>query len=103
MLLVELSLRTAVPLLFAVATAIWLVAWRCRAAFDARRGPLVRALIAGLIIMIAGYAPFAFSAKAKAIRPSAARTFSGPQLVRASSPSASWDFLSGVSISLPPI
>ena len=67
MLLAELSLRTAVPLLFAVATAIWLVAWRCRSASDARRGPLVRALIAGLIIMIAGYAPFAFLPSHQAI------------------------------------
>jgi hypothetical protein len=59
MLLVEMSLRTAVPLLSALATVIWLIARRCRAASDARSGPLVRALIAGLIIMIAGYAPFA--------------------------------------------
>jgi hypothetical protein len=59
MLFVELNLRTAVPLLLAAATAIWLVASSCRAPSDARSGPMVRAVIAGLIIMIAGYAPFA--------------------------------------------
>jgi hypothetical protein len=59
MLLVEMSLRTAVPLLFALATIIWLIAWRFRAASDTQIGPVVRALIAGLIMMIAGYAPFA--------------------------------------------
>jgi hypothetical protein len=67
MLLVELNLRTAVPLLFGVATVIWLIAWRCRAASNARSGPLVRALIAGLIIMIAGYAPFALLPSHQAI------------------------------------
>ena len=67
MLLVELSLRTAVPLLFGVATVIWLIAWRCRAASDARSGPLIRALTAGLIIMIAGYAPFALLPSHQAI------------------------------------
>jgi hypothetical protein len=67
MLLVELNLRTAVPLLFGVATVIWLVAWRSRAASDTRSGRLVRALIAGLIIMIAGYAPFALLPSHQAI------------------------------------
>ena len=67
MLLVEMSLSTAVPFLLAVATLIWVIARRSRAASDARSGPLVRALIAGLIIMIAGYAPFALLPSHQAI------------------------------------
>jgi hypothetical protein len=67
MLLVEMSLRTTVPLLFAVTTVIWLVAWRYCAASDPGGGPMVRALIAGLIIMIAGYLPFALLPSHQAI------------------------------------
>jgi hypothetical protein len=67
MLLVEMSLHTAVPLFFAVTTVIWLVAWRCRATSDPRGRPIVRALIAGPIIMIAGYLPFALLPSHQAI------------------------------------
>jgi hypothetical protein len=59
MLLVEMSLRTTVPLLLAMTTVIWIIAWRCHTAADPGGGPMVRALIGGLIIMIAGYLPFA--------------------------------------------
>jgi hypothetical protein len=59
MLLVEMSLPTAVPLLFAVTTVIWLVARRCCPASNHDGDRMVRALIAGLIVMIAGYMPFA--------------------------------------------
>jgi hypothetical protein len=67
MLLVEMSLPTAVPFLFAVATIIWLIAWRFRAVSDTRSGPMIRALIAGLIIMFAGYVPFALLPSHQAI------------------------------------
>ena len=67
MLLVEMNLHTAMPLLFAVATVIWLIAWRCRAASDPHGWPLIRALIAGLIIMIAGYLPYALLPSHRAI------------------------------------
>ena len=54
-----MSLPTAVPLLFAVTTVIWLVARRCCPASNHDGDRMVRALIAGLIVMVAGYMPFA--------------------------------------------
>ncbi len=67
MMLVEMNLLTAVPLLFAVATIIWLIAGRFRAVSSTRSGPMARALIGGLILMIAGYAPFALLPSHQAI------------------------------------
>lgn len=67
MLLNDLKPLLAIPLLFATATAIWLVAsWR-RAKSELYSNSLVRALVSGLVIMIAGYLPFALLPSHQAI------------------------------------